>query len=340
MKDFKGSTGTTNCRAMKYEDIVKLDDLTEKAIDEKFLEKNKLNDGLWLRSRMLAKSRDRDIVTIAPLSLLHPLFAMQAWYPHRTNLGVTINMRNDSQILMLKEGSTEQVKLTVTDIYLSMKYGTYRNDLRTRWMKNISSLGLRRNLQVFKTHEFPIAKDATFARYPSIFSFGTAPQTLMIWVQPARIHGGNFTNNRYCFKNFGLDTLKVFLSGIPLKRNTLWQGMNLGKRYSYFHFYWYKRVIETFGQEAKDVSLDSFYDDTFVYCVSLAKNPRYGDDYGFTHDPSLRKVSFIEGSTIDVEMIFKEPMEEPMLVSFCGLFDIVVGMDADGIPLDEDIRAS
>ena len=208
-------------------------------------------------------------------------------------------------------------------------------NLRTRWLSNINSLGLRRNMQVFKTVHFPIPKNATYARYPSIFSFSNTPQTLLIWIQPATTHVGDFRHNRFCFKHNGLDSLKLYLSGVPLKRNAFWNSMNLDREYSLYHHYWYKCMISTFGKSAQDVSLKSFYHDSFIFCVNLADNPRYENDFGFTKDAADRRISFVNASVLDCEIQFKQAMTVPYIVSFAGLFDIVSGFDVEGCPLTD-----
>ena len=337
IKDMKGSTGTSNCLAKTYTQLVALDDLSTTQIDAAFAKRNKFNLGLWRRARMVSNSRTRDVETTAPLSIFHPFFSQRLFWPHRTNLGVSLAMRDEAQILILKNGATDasKYKLTVTDCYLTLPYCTFLPELRTRWLSNISNLGLRRNLQVFKTVHFPLPKDASYARYPSIFSFSNLPQTLLIWIQPASTHTGDYKHNRYCFKNHGLDSLNLYLSGGPLKRNSFWHSMDLQKENGFYHHYWYKCMLSTFGKSAEDISLDSFYHDTFVFCVSLADNPRYRDDYGFTKDPADRLISFVNAAVLDCEVKFKAQMKVPMIISFCGLYDINAGYDVEGCPLAE-----
>ena len=337
MKDFKGTTGSSNCGAKSYKDIIALDDLTTTAIDAAFDKRNKFNLGLWRRARMIANSRTRDIETVAPLALFHPFFSQRLFWPHRTNLNLNITMRDESQVLVLKAGATDasKYKLTITDCYLSLPYCTFLPDLRSRWLNNISNLGLRRNLQVFKTVHFPIAKDSSYARFPSIFSFSNTPQTLLVWLQPATTHAGDYKSNRYAFQNHGLDTLKLYLSGVPLKRNSFWNTMNLHKEDSFYHHYWYKQMLLTFGKSAESISLKSFYHDTFVFCVSLAENPRYRDDYGFTKDPADRLISFVNASVLDCEVHFREAMRVNMIISFCALYDTKTGWNVEGCPIAE-----
>ena len=69
--------------------------------------------------------------------------------------------------------------------------------------------------------------------------------------------------------------------------------------------------------------------------MSLADNPRYRDDYGFTKDPADKLISFVNAAVLDCEVKFKSQMQVPMIISFCGLYDINTGYDVEGCPLAE-----
>ena len=325
-----------NCDPIKYDILVAKPDLTVAAIKENSGKRAKFNKGLYFRSRMLAKSSSRTVDTITPLRYLHPFFKLRAFYPHRNMLGLKFQLKPDSCILILDngEGATEKFKLTVKECWLELRYGVFEDQVRSMWLEKINLLGLRRNVQTFKTVQLPIPKGSLNWRFNSLFNFSVCPQSLMLYFVLENTAKGDYKNNRYVYKHFNLDSLKIYKSGIPLLINPLYNNMKLSSKYGYFHYHFYQNMQQLFGPSAADVTMDSFYKDAYVFCFNLAQNPRYGTDYGVTRDPAERKLSYLEGANLDMDVVFSVALPENVIACFTGVYDLWISMDANGAPIE------
>ena len=341
VKDFSGvAANSMNCKPMTYTEIGKLADLTVAQIKANQSKKAKLNKGLWFRARMLANSRERNVTTITPLRMMHPFFKQKAFYPHRSNISINLTLKPDCQILIQKDGKNASTrhKLVIKSIHLLLKYASFTEKLRSRWLGSVNQLGLRRTMQATKTAHFTINNGKQNANFQSIFSYSTIPQGLLIFFQKESVHAGDYLNNRYCFKHNNLQTIKLFKSGIPLTSNTSWSDMQLGTKYGYFHHYWYENMVKMFGQTALNISLDSFYNDAYIFAFNLADNPRYSpDDVGFPRSPDKRRISLVSAGSIDCLLEFKEALQANTVVFFVALFDIVCKFSVDGDAESEDV---
>ena len=338
-KDYSQVTANSmNCKPMTYDAISKLNDLTVAQIKANYALKAKLNKGLWLRARMLSK--DRNVTTVTPLKLLHPFFRQKAFYPHRSNISINLTLKPDSQILIQKGGkdAATKHKLVIKSIYLILRYASFTEKLRSRWLGSVNQLGLRRTMQATKTAHFTVNKGKQNANFQSIFSYSSIPQGLLMFFQKESVHAGDYLNNRYCFKHNKLQTIKLFKSGIPLASNVTWVDMHLEKKYGYFHYYWYENMVKMFGKTALNVSLDSFFEDAYIFAFNLADNPRYSpDDVGFPRSPDKRRISLITAGSIDCQLEFSEVLGDNTVVFFVALYDLVSKFNVDGEPQSEDM---
>ena len=324
-----------NCDPIKYDALIAKPNLEVPAIKKNAADRAKLNKGLYFRARMLAKSATRTVDTITPLRYLHPFFNLRAFYPHRNMLGLKLQLKPDNCILILADGenATEKYKLTVKECWLQLRYGVFEDQVRNMWLDKINTLGLRRNIQTFKSVQLPIPKSSRNWRFNSLFNFSVCPQSLLLYFVTEKTAKGDYQNNRYVYKHFDLDSIKIYKSGVPLLINPLYNNMQLKSKYGYFHYHFYQNMLQMFGPSAADITMASFYKDAYVFSFNLAQNPRYGTDYGITSDPADRKLSYLEGANLDMDVVFAEPLPENVMACFTGVYDLWISLDANGAPM-------
>ena len=285
----------------------------------------------------MRKSSVRNIYTTTSMEFCHIFFKQKAFYPHRSTITVTMTMKDDSKILIVKDGrsSTLKYKLVVKKIALRLRYATFTDKLRSRWLGSVNTLGLKRSMQATRTAHFTFNANQSTARVQSIFNYSAIPQSLLIFFQKESTFNGDYLNNRYCYKHHDLQSLKLHKSGIPLPQNARWDSMNLDQKYGVDHYYWYGNLSQMFGHSALNLNLDSFFEDVYVFCINLGENPRYSfNDIGYPREPDERRLSMITAGNLDVEFVFKNPLPQNTIAFFVGIYDIMLSWNVDGAPLD------
>ena len=123
--------------------------------------------GLWLRSVFLKGSRSHRIYYHCKLSHLCPFFSMGTYFPMRNQISLDLSLRQDSQILIAKDGATngQKFKLVVEEIELHLAHGIFDGRIREKWLNAINNSGLCRNLQVDKQSFFSLKKDQQSCRF-------------------------------------------------------------------------------------------------------------------------------------------------------------------------------
>ena len=89
------------------------------------------------------------------------------------------------------EKANTKYKITIVDAWLRLLYGQMLPEIGLRWESSIKSLGLQRNLQLGKTVHISVAKGSSTCRLTNVFSFGTIPASLVIWLQDTESEIGN-----------------------------------------------------------------------------------------------------------------------------------------------------
>ena len=275
--------------------------------------------------------------TITNLGMLHPFFRLPIYYPERQLLNFELSLKDDSKILVVKDGndSTIKYKLTVESICLRLRYATFESRLREKWLGAISNLGLRRNLIIPKSVHFNIKASSQTARFSSIFNFSILPSSLTVHFCLEKCHLGTFKDTNLCFKHFDLKSIKLFKSGVPFNSNNRTCDMDVSKINGLDHYYWYDQFVRCFGPKSADFSLEAFHEDMFIYCFNLSNHPRIGDDYGILEDPSERKLSLLQGANLDIEVVFKQSLPSNTLIFFTGWYDVISSFSPDGEVLDD-----
>ena len=312
-------------------------DSTLPQIQKIFEDKAKFNPGLYHRSQLMSVSRERSIVTITPLRFLQPFWTLSAFLPMRQTISMDLSLNDDKAIFVLKDGvsAATKYKLTVVKSNLRLFYGVFLPNLKERWLNSISTLGLRRNLQVTKNNYIVVPTGSQSIRMTNCFSFGLLPATVVLFFTRSSCEFGNWSDTKFKYENVDLTAIKLFKSGQPLEFNKQLSDLKVTEKNSEDHIFLYHQFVQTFGPKAAHESLDSFFQDMFLYCVPLCRNPRLGNDYGVVDDPADRVLSFGEASTLDIDIVFKTPTTQEYLFHCNGLFDIFVSFDSFGQVLQD-----
>ena len=329
--------GSGNCDPLTYTELKALSDKTVDQIKASAQLKKQFNPGLYIRSLMMGLSKNTTVDTVTPLKFLNPFFALELYYPQRQTLTIEMDLKSDQSILVVKGGkaSTDKYKLVIEDIYLNLKFATWEPKLRESWLNTISTIGLRRNIQVAKQVHFPIKATSTTARFASLFNFSVLPSSLSVIMLKEATHTGDFLNTPFCYKHFDLQSITLFKSGVPFYSNLETINMDLSKRNGVEHVYWYRQMLECYGKKSSDMSMEKFFEDFYVLSFNLSSNPRLHNDFGVVAHSRDRKLSFLEAGNLDCNLTFKTALDCNVLVFFIAWFDIISSFDPDGNVIDE-----
>ena len=139
------------------------------------------------------------------------------------------------------------------------------------------------------------------------------------------------STSKFGYKDYGVERIQIFKNGAPVSSCSELMNMDTRKRNSHTHVYLHENMIRVFGKSATCISIDDFSHAFFLYCVSLAPNPRVANDYGVTEVNSERKLSFVEAATIDIEITFRSVTTTPLYAMFLGLFDVSISLNELGL---------
>ena len=91
--------------------------------------------------------------------------------------------------------------------------------------------------------------------------------------------------------------------GKALEVNKELSNMDFSHMYSRHHFQLWNMMCEHFGAKAHFETLESFFKQNFLFCFSLGRNPRIGNNIGITKDPADRRMGFVEAGTLEVSIV-------------------------------------
>ena len=89
-------------------------------------------------------------------------------------------------------------------------------------------------------------------------------------------------------------------------------------------------MTQMFGENACFETPESFFEDFFVYCLPLSRNPSVQDNHGFAKNPVDKQLSFGEGAALDVTITFRTAVKEEILLHCVGIFDVFVALSDQG----------
>ena len=265
------------------------------------------------------------------MKFLNPLFQIHAYVPMRQNVSVDINLADNKQFFIIKDGalSTEKVKLTVVKSCLKLLYAIFLPNLKERWLSSIAALGFKRNLQLVKGTYITVPTGALSARISNAYNFGVLPQSLVLFMTNSAAEFGNWSDTRFVYKHNNVSSLRVFRSGQPIELNREYGNLDL-KYLGSDHMFLYDQMVQMFGANACHETVDSFFEEFFLFCIPLARNPRVENDHGVMPLASQRTLSFGEAGTIDVDVIFSKPLEAETILHLNGYFDVMFQLNEFG----------
>ena len=329
------TSGNSNCTPLTATEIDKLSDFSVAEIKANQQALVKFNQGLWIRAAMLKISRTSSVTVTTPLKFLHSFFDLCHYYPNRNTITVQLSLKEDKQILCVKDGEASSIKyrLDITDIKLHLKYATFEQRIRLKWFESLSGTGLVRNFQAPKVVHFCMKKTTRNCRYASIFNFSVVANYFSIWFLTEKAHMGNFALNRFSYQCPDLQAVRVYKSGVPLSCNSLTSDMTITK-HSYHTSFWYQRFLEFFGEASYDITKECFFEDVFLLNWNMGANPLLSGDKAITLDHENRDLGPIDAGSIDVELEFRTALSENVNVYFCAWMDAEVAFDNNGIPMN------
>ena len=281
---------------------------------------------------MLGVTREHTLVTATPLKFISPFFRISAYLPMRQPISMDIPLSDNKSVFILKDGatSTKKYKLIVEKSCLKLFYGVFLPNLKERWLGSISSLGLKRNLQVPKENFVVVASGLQSIRINNAFNFSILPASVTLFFTKSKAEYGNWKNTKFAYENVDVSNIRLFKSGLPLEFNKELSDLHVSTRNGADHLFLYNQFVQLYGEKAAYETLESFFADMFCYCIPLCRNPRVGNDYGIMPDPADRQLSFGEAATLDIDFTFRTAPSEELICHVIGWYDIVVGFNEYG----------
>lgn len=332
IKQMPQNHGSANANPVTYTDLVALPDKTVAQIAADHRERKKYNPGLYYRARMLRASSTSEVETIVPMRYLSGFFDIWSYYPQRQLIQIDMTLADDKSILCLKNGmdATQKYTLTITDSYIRAHYCRMLPELHSRWTQSIAQLGLRRNIQLAKDSTSTVVKGAVSAKMTNIFSFGSIPQSIVIFFTESTVEHGDFSNTKFCYKKQDLKSLKIWKSGKPIELNNVYESMDLSSHHTQTQYFLHDEMIKLYGPKAVFESVESQWMDLNMICLSLSPNPRIGDDYGVTTRGQDRLLSFVQGASLELDIQFNTPVASDLILHVIGYFDCLVHFNEYG----------
>ena len=117
-----------------YTKITALNDATVVEMKKLKSDQKKLNEGSWLRAINLRNSATKDVIFTTKLSVLHPFFSIEAYFPMRNVITFECSMKEDRAMLWRSATDTEDYRIEVKSIELRLLYCTFEQRLRERYV--------------------------------------------------------------------------------------------------------------------------------------------------------------------------------------------------------------
>ena len=111
-------------------ELAKLKPTTIEQIKKRFQDKESFNPGLYLRSLWIRSSTVNPVTTVTPLGLLHKMFSLDAWYPQKQVINITITLADSRTFMITKDKLT--YKMVPISARLKNTYGLFLSSLREK----------------------------------------------------------------------------------------------------------------------------------------------------------------------------------------------------------------
>ena len=292
--------------------------------------------GLYLRSQLVNRSKSGTITTITPLHLLHGFFAVDAVIPQRNLISVSLSLKPNSQILRQKSGAAKKVKLVIVKSEMRLLFLTFESSLRNSWISSVKKVGIHRSLQLAKSVHIAVQKGSQTTRAQNLFSTLVLPQTLIFFFTESKREFGDYNSTKYYYKSQNVASVRVFSSGRPCNDLTIFSSMDTETRGSFTNLALYENFLSCFGKKAHlTVTPEVFHETMFIYCLNLSSEPHSSSNPGVTLDAVDRKVSMISAGVLDLDIVFRNPTTDNLLLNLIGFYDTSIIFNEDGAVVDD-----
>ena len=294
-----------NCTAKTTSEIATLKDASVEQIKAIRVARNSINYGLYQRTLALKGDANGEWVVTVPMKFLNIFFGHQMYFPCRTLINVELVMSPDKKILVVKDGenAAEKFKLSVKAITLNLRYATFEDKLRDRYMSTINRLSLSRSFQSAKEVSYSLKAKSKLARMESLFNFQQIPGCLTILFVQEDVSNGDRLHNRFSYQNMDVSKIAIFKGGKPHHTNDHTVNMSIRKG-NFWHLKWYRDFVELYGERSKDITPECFFDDLFLFTFNLSPNQIVDKQMSVSETPSDRKLNLVEAGSLNVVLEF------------------------------------
>ena len=283
----------TKGKERSQQDIQKL-----KALDEQW------NEGLYERATILKKSTTSSFEFFVPLKLLNRFFSLNMMYPQKKLMVCVLNLNTPAKMFIKPDTMTSKYTLEITAANLIFNYYCLESNFRSQYYSLINERSLTRVLKYQKQTHFNVPKNTQVLFLPNIILFGMLPESLVIHFVSEKNHLGSHSN-RFAFHHYGLKSIELFVNGQNHNKNQFTRDMDLNDRWSLCVRQWYESFLAVFPKSAREIPLQVFHDDMFLFCYDLYPKDSHHE---------YQDLSLLTSGTCDVNLCFSKQLDTDLIM--------------------------
>ena len=325
--DFFCHIGSSGCGVLTYGDITeKLKKRTTAEITKVMEDQKSTNLGLYQRSDLIRKCQGDGFRVRIPLRFVTPFFGLDVLWPPKQLLTLEFRLNSSNKNLIIDPKLVEaggKYEMRVMKMVLDLSYVTLEQSVRQTYYSLISEKRLVRTYQHVKESHFSVNSGSTLYFFQSTNAYGRMPRFIsLMFIEEATFLGNN--KNRFHYHDHGLVTLQVFVNGYPHYNNTRTTKMKLTDMTSVDVSYLYSTFLSVYPAEARDISLERFFKDMFIFTVDL--QPCFDKE----------SLSLLTNGSIDISLEFGAVLTKNLVLCIHSHYSSLVNFGANGEILENE----
>ena len=313
--------GVWNLKEMTDNGVARTSEEIKEVVDNA----KKFNQGLYDRALILKESKTGGWVFETPLSLLHPLFALNCLYPQKRLVALELKLADPSKVLIKPANDNHKYRISLVECQLDLSYCTLESGIRTKYYELIEKEFLTRVFPLTKMTHFSLAKGQSLYQIPSVCAFGQSATHLTLIVTLESLHLGNY-EPRFVYRPHDIKSLNVYKSGHPHFLNARMTNMDLGSVTRPDVFMFYNQFRALYPKKAASISLKKFFYDFFVFVIDLsAVPPKMRKD-----DEGDQNLSLITSAAVNLHIEFNKATTQNLVLYCMAHHQQVIQFTASG----------
>ena len=188
---------------------------------------------------------------------------MDIVYPCKRLLALEFTLNKSCKNLIKDPSDTNDYDVVVASTFLDLSYITLEETIRRSYYDLIEREKLIRVISGTKESHFSLHQGSSVYFIPNLTSYGKLPLFVTLFVLPDKIHFGNHTN-AYRFEPLDIESIELFVDGNESFLNDRLRNLDYSNMLSTDVSWAYRSFLENYGDQAKHVSLRTFFTDFFL----------------------------------------------------------------------------